>query len=77
MYDCGLVAGAAHRVVALVVNFWDALDRKPEMPVVPSEPEVVFGDPEGHVWDLSTRLLGYPPGHLQPLAHSAATMAGV
>ena len=43
-------------VVALVVNFWDALERKHEMPVVLAVPEVLFRDPEGQVWDLFARL---------------------
>ena len=31
-----LEVGAAQRVLATVVNFWDALDRKREMPIVPA-----------------------------------------
>ena len=31
LYDQGLVVGAAQRLLATVINFWDALDRKREM----------------------------------------------
>ena len=47
MYDQGLVVGAAQRALALVVNYWDALDRKREMPITLAPPEVHYRDSEG------------------------------
>ena len=40
LYDRGLVVGAAQRLLATVINFWDALDRKREMPIIPAAREV-------------------------------------
>ena len=54
MYDLGLVVGAAQRVLALVVNFWDALDRKREMPIIPAARKVYYRDVHGQTWDLAT-----------------------
>ena len=45
--------GAAQCMLALIVNFWDALDRKREMPIIPTAPEVHYRDSEGQVWDLA------------------------
>ena len=69
-----------------LVNFWDALERKRDMPIVPATPEVFFQDLEGRVWDQSTPLpalqshgvrMGYPPSHFHPLARSTAPSAGL
>ena len=43
--------GAAQRVLATVVNFSDALDRKREMPVVPAAREVYYRDDDKRTWD--------------------------
>ena len=56
LYDRGLVLGAAHRVVAIVVNYWDSLDRKREMPIIPAAKEVDYRDDDGHTWDLAIRV---------------------
>ena len=56
LYDRGLVVGAAQRVLATVVNFWDTLDRKREMPIVPAAREVYYRDEDGHTWDLAARV---------------------
>ena len=57
LYDRGLVVGAAQRWLAIVVNFWDALDRKREMPVIPAAREVYYRDGDGQTWDLAIRVL--------------------
>ena len=56
LYNLGLVVGAAQWVLALVVNFWDALDRKREMPIVLAAREVYYRDDDGHAWDLPIRV---------------------
>ena len=56
-YDGGLVVGASQRVLATVINFWDALDRKREMPIVPAAREVYYRDGDGRTWDLAIRVL--------------------
>ena len=56
LFDRGLVAGAAQRVVTLVMNSRDTLDHNWVMPVMPATPEVYFRGPEGRSWDLSIRL---------------------
>ena len=53
MYDRGLVVGAAQRLSALMVNFWDALDRKREMPIIPAAKEVYYRDDDRHMWDVA------------------------
>ena len=62
LYDPGLVVWAAQRVLAIVVNYWDALNRKCEMPVIPAVKEVYYRDAHEQTWDLATprvgRLLG-------------------
>ena len=65
LYDRGLVVGAAQRVLALVVNFWDALDRKREMPIIPAAREVYYRDAHGQTWDLATRV----PDRFDPTAY--------
>ena len=62
VYDPGLVVGAAQRVLALVINLWDALDRKREMPIIPAA-EVHFS--EGQTWDLAVRV----PPRFDPTAY--------
>ena len=66
-------AGAALRVVALKVNFGDNIERKREMPVVPSAPKVFFWDSKGQVWDLSAQLLL----RLNPMAYEWDTRPAV
>ena len=44
LYDRGLLVGAAQRLLALVVLFLDALDRKREMPIIPAAREVHYQD---------------------------------
>ena len=56
MYTRGLVVGAAQRVLALVVKFWVAPDRKCEMPIIPAAREVYYQDDDGHTWDLAIRV---------------------
>ena len=56
MYDRGLVVGAAQHLLALVVNFWDALYGKREMPIIPAAREVYYRDAHGQTWDLATRV---------------------
>ena len=76
LYDRGLVVGAAQRVLATVVNFWDALDRKREMPIVPAAREVYYRDEDGHTSDLATRV----PARFDPTSHvwgSRPAMAGL
>ena len=66
--DRGLVLGAAQRVLATVVNFWDALDRKQEMPIV--------RDGDGRTWDLAVRV----PARFDPASYawgSRPAMAGL
>ena len=46
LYDRGLVVGAAHRLLATIINFWDALDRKRDY----------YRDGEGHTLDLAVRV---------------------
>ena len=53
LYDRGLVVGAAQRVLAAVINVWDGLDRKQEMPIVPAAREVYYQDGDGRTWDLA------------------------
>ena len=53
LYDRRLVVGAAQRMLALVINFWDALDRKREMPIIPAAREVHYRDAHGQTWDLA------------------------
>ena len=48
LYDRGLLVG--------VINFWDAVDRKREMPIIPAAPEVHYRDSEGQMWDLAVRI---------------------
>ena len=76
LYDRGLVVGAAQRVLATVVNFWDALDRKREMPIVPAAREAYYRDDDGHTWDLAVRV----PARFDPASHtwgSRPAMAGL
>ena len=56
MYDWGLVVGAAQSVLALVVTFWDAMDHKREMPILPAAREVYYRDGDGQTWDLAIRV---------------------
>ena len=56
LYDRGLAAGAAQRVLATVVNFWNALDGERQMPTVPAAREAYYRDEHGHRWDLATRV---------------------
>ena len=57
MYDRGLVVGAAQRLLALVVNFWDVLDRKREMPIILAAREVHYRDAWGKrgIWRSGSR----------------------
>ena len=73
LYDRGLVAGAAQRVLALVINLWGALDRKREMPIVPATPQVYFRDQEGQVWALSSEL----PSRFNPTAYEWDTRPAI
>ena len=57
LYDRGLVAGVAQGVLALVINFWDALDRKQDMPIIPTAPEVHYRDGDRQVWDLAVWVM--------------------
>ena len=75
-YDRGLVVGAAQRVLATVINFWDALDRKREMPIVPAAREVYYRDGDGRTWDLAIRV----PARFDPASYewgSRPAMAGL
>ena len=54
LYDRGLMAGAAQRVLAIVVNYWDASDRKRKMPVIRAAKEVYYRDGYGQLWDVAT-----------------------
>ena len=65
VYDWGLVVGAAQRMLALVVNFWDALDRKCEMPIIPAARQVHYRDDDRQTWDLAIRV----PGRFDPTAY--------
>ena len=57
--------GAAQRLLALVVNFWDALDRKREMPIISAAREVHYQDAWGQTWDLPVRV----PERFDPTAY--------
>ena len=75
LYDQGLMVGAAQRMLALVVNFWDALDRKREMPIIPAAREVHYRDGDGQTWDLAIRV----PERFDPTAYewgAGPAMAG-
>ena len=52
-------------MLAAVVNFWDALDRNREMPIVPAAREVYYRDDDGHTWDLAIRV----PARFHPTSH--------
>ena len=65
LYDRGLVVGAAPRLLSIVVNFWDALDRKREMPIIPAAREVYYRDAHRQTWDLATRV----PDSFDPTAY--------
>ena len=65
--------GAAHRVLAIVVNYWDALDRKREMPVIPAAKEVYYRDAHGQTWDLATRV----PDSCDPIAYEWGAPPGM
>ena len=56
---------SAQRLLALVVNFWDALDRKREMPIIPAAREVHYRDDGGKTWDLSNLV----PKRFDPTAY--------
>ena len=43
-------------MLTLVINFWDALERKHEMPVIPAAPKVHYRDSEGQTWELAFRV---------------------
>ena len=47
LYDRSLLVGAAKRMLALVVTFWDAFDGKCEMPIIPATREVHYRDDHG------------------------------
>ena len=51
------MVGAAQRMLALVANFWAALDRKREMPIIPAAREVHYRDDDGKTWDVAIRVL--------------------
>ena len=75
LYDRGLVVGAAQRLLATMINFWDALDRKREMPVIPAAREVYYRDGDGQTWDLAIRV----PMRFDPTSYewgSRPAMAG-
>ena len=65
LYDRGLVVGAAQRLLAIIVNFWDALDRKREMPIILAAREVHYRDAWGQTWDLLVRV----PERFDPTAY--------
>ena len=76
LYDRGLVVGAAQRLLATIINFCDALDRKREMPIIPAAREVHYRDTWGQTWDLSVRV----PERFDPTAYESGArpaMAGV
>ena len=56
LYDRGLVVGAAQRLLATIINVWDALDRKREMPIIPAAREVYYRDGDGHTSNLAVRV---------------------
>ena len=56
LYNRGVVAGAVQHLLALVINLWDALDSKREMPIILAAPEVHYRDSEGQVWDSAVRI---------------------
>ena len=63
------------RVLAIVVNFWDALDCKRGMPVIPAAREVYYRDGDGQTWDLAIRV----PERFDPTSYewgSRPAMAG-
>ena len=67
--------GAAQQLLSIVVNFWDALDRKREMPIIPAAGEVYFQDDDGKTWDLAIRV----PKRFDPASYEWRTrraMAG-
>ena len=75
MYKRGLVAGAAQRVPALVVNFWDALDRKREMPIILEAPKVYYQDGDVQTGDMAIPV----PKRFDPASYEWGTrpaMAG-
>ena len=75
LYDRGLVVGAAQRVLAIVVNYWDALDRKREKPIISAAREVYYRDGDGQTWDLAIRV----PKRFDPASYelgSRPAMAG-
>ena len=75
LYDRGLVVGAAQRVLAIVVNYWDALDRKRKMPIIPAAREVYYRDGDGQTWDLAIQV----PKRFDPASYewgSRLAMAG-
>ena len=48
-----------------MINFWDALDRKREMPIIPAAREVHYRDTWGQTWDRSVRV----PERFDPTAY--------
>ena len=70
------MVGAAQRLLATIINFWDALDRKREMPIIPAAREVYYRDGDGHTWDLAVRV----PARFDPTSYewgSRPAMAGL
>ena len=66
--------GAAQRVLAIVINYWNALDRNREMPIIPAVREVYYRDGDGQTWDLAIRV----PKRFDPASYewgSGPTMA--
>ena len=63
--DRGLVVGAAQRILATVRNFWDALDCKQAMPVIPAAREVYYRDGDGQTLDLAIRV----PARFDPTSY--------
>ena len=62
-------------MLALVVNFWDALDRKREMPIMPAAREVYSRDGDGQTWDVAI----WVPKRFDPASYewgSRPAMAG-
>ena len=63
------------RVLAIVVNYWDALDCKREMSIIPTPREVYYRDGDGQTWDLAIQV----PKRFDPASYewgSRLAMAG-
>ena len=54
-----------YRGLVAVINFWDDLDGKREMPIVPAAREVYYRDEDGQRWDLAT----WVPARFDPTSH--------